>query len=71
LKKENESQKKLISSLQADASQLQDNVRLLQEQNHMLKASAGSMAAGDKKAFEQSINRYIKEIDKCIALMSE
>lgn len=71
LRKENESQKQLISSLQTGTGLLQENVRVLQEQNHMLKAAASNMSEADKKAFEQTINKYIKEIDKCIALISE
>jgi hypothetical protein len=71
LKKENELQKKHITSLQADASLLQDSVRNLQDQNHILKASAGRMGEQEKKAFEQSINKYIREIDKCVTLLSE
>lgn len=71
LRKENELQKKHIASLQADAGLLQDSVRNLQDQNHILKASAGRMGETEKKAFEQSINKYIREIDKCITLLSE
>ena len=29
------------------------------------------MNADDKKYFEKSINQYIKEIDKCIGILSE
>jgi len=29
------------------------------------------MTEADKKAFEKQINQYIKEIDKCIGLLSE
>jgi len=43
----------------------------LEEQQYILKSAAGELNSADKKAFEQTISRYIKEIDKCIALLSE
>lgn len=71
LKKENELQKRHIASLQQDATLMQDSMKQLQEQNFILKSSSGKMGDGDKKVFEQSINKYIREIDKCITLLSE
>jgi ABC-type iron transport system FetAB ATPase subunit len=44
---------------------------LLEEQQLILKSSTGKMNEADKKAMEQVIGKYIKEIDKCIALLSE
>jgi hypothetical protein len=29
------------------------------------------MSEADKKAFEKNINQYIREIDKCIGILSE
>jgi len=71
LKKENELQKRHIASLQQDAGLMQETIKQLQEQNFILKSSAGKMGENDKKAFEQSINKYIREIDKCITLLSD
>jgi hypothetical protein len=44
---------------------------LLEEQQQIFKAAASKMNEADKKAFDLTINRYIREIDKCIALLSE
>ena len=66
-----EKQRAELSVLREQQKLNEEKIRLLQEQNHILQAAAGEMAPGDKKAFEQAINRYIREIDKCIALLSE
>lgn len=71
LKKENESLKTQAASMLEETSGLKDRLRLMQEQHFILKASSGNMAGQDKKEFEQSINKYLREIDKCITLLSE
>ncbi len=37
----------------------------------ILKASAGTMTGDEQKQFEKRINQYLKEIDKCINMLSE
>jgi hypothetical protein len=43
----------------------------LQQQVEILKASKGEMDEGEKKAFEKRLGQYIREIDRCIALLGE
>jgi len=43
----------------------------LKQQVSVLKVSAGEMSEPDKKEFEKRINGYLKEIDRCIALLAE
>jgi len=43
----------------------------LQQQVGILKSAAGQMTESEKKAFEKIINQYIRELDKCIGLLSE
>lgn len=43
----------------------------LEQQAGILKSAAGKMNETDKKMFEKHINQYIREIDKCIGLLSE
>lgn len=71
LNKENESLKAQLTSMQEESASLKDRLRLLQEQQFILKASSGSMGDSERKEFEQSINKYMREIDKCITLLSE
>lgn len=71
LQKDNERQTKLIKELQATKDKNTEQIAVMQQQLEILKASAGQMNSSDKKAFEKNINQYIKEIDKCIGLLSE
>jgi hypothetical protein len=36
----------------------------------MLKASSGKMNEKDKHDFEKRINRYIKDLEKCITMLN-
>jgi chromosome segregation ATPase len=49
----------------------QNNAEELKQQVSILKVSAGDMSDADKKEFEKRINGYLKEIDRCIALLGE
>ena len=71
LQKDNERQSKLITALQQEKEKDAQQITTLKEQVNILKAAAGQMNEADKKAFEKNINQYIREIDKCISLLSE
>jgi len=71
LQKDNQRQSKLISELQELRSQDAVQLSALQEQLGIVKAAAGQLSETDKKEFEKNISRYIREIDKCIGLLSE
>ena len=71
LQKDNERQGKLIAALQQEKEKDAQQITTLKEQVNILKAAAGQMNETDKKAFEKNINQYIREIDKCISLLSE
>lgn len=71
LQKECSQQQKLITSLQEKDLDNEKRIRTLQEQQHILKSASGAMGQADKKEFEVVINRYVREIDKCIDLLSE
>jgi outer membrane murein-binding lipoprotein Lpp len=43
----------------------------LKQQAAILKFAAGQMSDRDKKEFETTISRYIRQIDKCIAYLSQ
>ncbi len=64
-------QQELIASLKLKEDDQQKKIRLLEEQQYILKSAAGKLNETDKKAFEQTIGKYLREIDKCIALLSE
>ena len=64
-------QQELIATLKLKEDDQQKKIRLLEEQQYILKSAAGKLNETDKKAFEQTIGKYLREIDKCIALLSE
>jgi phage host-nuclease inhibitor protein Gam len=49
----------------------QQNIDDLKQQVEVLKITSGNWEETNKKEFEKRINSYIKEIDRCIALLSE
>jgi regulator of replication initiation timing len=71
LQKENEQLNIELKEIKKNYAQKITQTDQLQQQVAILKTSAGFMNEHDKKAFEKNINLYIKEIDKCIALLSE
>jgi DNA repair exonuclease SbcCD ATPase subunit len=71
LQKENKRQADLIAALQEAKEKDSQQIHAMQEKITILKAAAGKMNEADKKAFEKNISQYIREIDKCIGLLSE
>lgn len=71
LQKENGRQSELIKQLKETKEKDSQQITTLQEKISILKAAAGKMNEADKKEFEKNINQYIREIDKCIGLLSE
>jgi len=71
LQKENKRQSDLIAGLQEAKEKDSQQINLMQEKITILKAAAGKMNEADKKAFEKNISQYIREIDKCIGILSE
>jgi peptidoglycan hydrolase CwlO-like protein len=70
LQHENEQQKKLIATLQDNNAKQKEKLEALRQEQLILKASIDKMDEAEKKELEQKINGYIKNIDKCISLLS-
>lgn len=70
LTKESEQQQKTIQKLQQENELKEGKINMLEQQQLILKSAAGKMEDADKKEFEQVINKYIREIDKCINLLN-
>lgn len=71
LQKENNKLKEELSEAQRKISTQQKSADELKQQVSILKVSAGDMSEADKKEFEKRINGYLKEIDRCIALLGQ
>lgn len=71
LQKENEKLNSTVLALNETREKDTLNILQLQQQVGILKSAAGQMTEADKKSFEKNINQYLREIDKCIGLLSE
>ncbi len=71
LQKENNLLKEELESAVRKYRDQQKSLDELKQQVGILKLNAGEMSEPDKKDFEKRINVYLKEIDRCIALLSE
>jgi len=71
LQKENLKLKEEIEKNKNQSLSKQKNIDDLKQQVEVLKITSGEWDENDKKEFERRINGYLKEIDRCIALLSE
>ena len=63
--------KEELAQMKKETSQYRDDSAMLKQQLEILKYNSGDMHDADKKQFEKRINGYIKEIDRCIAILSQ
>jgi chromosome segregation ATPase len=71
VQKENGKLKEELESIKQKTTAQQKNVDDLKQQVGVLKLNAGEMIEADKKEFEKRITIYVKEIDRCIAMLSK
>ncbi len=71
VKKENNRLKSELDAALEKINIQQKNTDELKQQISILKLSTADMNETDKKEFEKRINGYLKEIDRCIALLGE
>jgi uncharacterized coiled-coil DUF342 family protein len=70
LQKENASLRSEVEHYKEKQLQSLQKIDSLETQANILKTSAGSMNEDEKKNFEKKINQYIKDVDKCIAMLN-
>lgn len=70
LQKENASLISEIELYKEKERQTLQKIDSLEMQTRILKTSAGSMNEEEKKGFEKKINQYIKDLDKCMAMLN-
>lgn len=71
VQKENNRLKGELQEAKDEIAAQQKNMDELKQQASILKMNAGEMNVADKKELEKRINQYVKEIDRCIALLGE
>jgi chromosome segregation ATPase len=71
LQKENLQLKDELSEARMQTKTQQENTDKLKQQVELLKFTNAEMSTEDKKQFEKRINSYLKEIDRCIAMLGQ
>jgi len=71
LQKENEKLRSEMGRKALIEQEMKEKTQQLEQQVNILKASSGQMDEASKKAFEKQLNHYIKEIDRCITMLSQ
>ena len=71
LKKENDNLKEELNNFKEKEVEYKYSLHELDQKVSILKAASGEMSEKDQKEFEKRINLYIKDIDKCIGLLSD
>ena len=71
LQKENERLKQEIQQMTSRYDAVSVESEKWQQQTEILKLSKEQMNDEEKKAFEKRLGQYVKEIDRCIALLNE
>ncbi|MBE2229738.1 MAG: hypothetical protein IAE96_03725 [Chitinophagaceae bacterium] len=71
VRKENDRLKEELSETKEKLSRNEKMTEELSQQVAVLKMNAGGLAEQDKKELEKKINHYLREIDRCIALLGE
>jgi chromosome segregation ATPase len=71
LQKENSQLHELVKELKTKNEEDQLLMTQLAQQVAILKSAAGQLTEEEKKSFERNINQYLREIDKCIGMLSE
>jgi chromosome segregation ATPase len=70
LRKENATLSNELEERRTNEKHFLDKIDSLEMQAGMLKASSGKMNEKDKHDFEKRINQYIKDLEKCIAMLN-
>lgn len=69
--KENEKLQHELQELKADNKQKDELIKILELRIGVLKATRSEMPDADKKDLEKKISQYIREVDKCLALLND
>ena len=69
--KENQKLRTELAQLHEKCNRISEEADKWRQQSEILKLSKGEMNEGEKKDFEKRLNQYVREIDRCIALLNE
>lgn len=71
VRRENEKLREELKTTREKLTEQETHAAELRQQVGVLKMNTGGMSDADKKELEKKINAYLREIDRCIALLSE
>ena len=71
LQKENAHLQGQVKDMETRHMDDEERLAQLSQQVAILKSAAGQLTEEEKKSFEKNINQYIRELDKCIGMLSE
>lgn len=71
LQKENEKLKADFKKMSMRCEGLSQEADKFRQQTEILKLSGSDMDEKEKKDLEKRLNQYVREIDRCIALLNE
>ena len=71
LQKENEDLYLELNVLKEKEKEYKSTIDAINQKVNILKAATGNMSEADQKELEKRINHYVKDIDKCIGILSE
>ena len=71
LRQESERLRLSLQETRSRLEQQQQELEIWRQKAEIAQYASGGMGEEDKKQFEKRINAYLREIDRCIALLSE
>lgn len=71
LKRENEQLRSELMPAKEREAALLEQIGKLEQKIMVLKAGTGNLDEADKKELDKKLHTYLKEIDKCISMLSE
>ncbi|HEV3221523.1 MAG TPA: hypothetical protein VGZ90_01525 [Puia sp.] len=71
LQKENERLKDDLKKMSLRYENISRDAEKYRQQAEVLRLTGRGMEESDKKMLEKRLNKYVREIDKCIALLQE
>ena len=71
LQKQNEMLNAELTVLKEKEKDYKETIEAINQKVNILQAASGNMSKEDQNELERRIDRYIKEIDKCISTLSD
>ncbi|MES2372334.1 MAG: hypothetical protein V4557_07130 [Bacteroidota bacterium] len=70
LQKENQKLKKDLEKAMLDNGEKEQSLQAIRQQVDVIKMGSGNLNDAEKNALSKRIDGYLKEIDKCLALLN-